>query len=206
MVLRSAGANRYLMQGVGLAALAATATTAVAQDEIEEVVVEGIRASVLAAAELKRNSNQFVDAIVAEDIGKLPDANIAEALQRVTGVQISRKNSEGAFVALRGLDQRFTQVTVNGQTIAPFESNEGISGDGVNLTPLSSSIASRIEVFKSPTAKLNETGIGGTVNVVKRRALEIGERVLNFTVEGSREDRSDDIEPKAEYLFTATLF
>ena len=177
---------------------------------LEEVVVTGIRSSLKSAEALKRDANQFKDAIVAEDIGKLPDNNIAEALQRVTGVQISRTNGEGSFVSLRGLDQTFTQVTVNGQEIATARSNQ-TREDGVAFRQIASSVANVIEVIKSPTAKLDEGGIGGTVNIIKRRPLELEKSLVSVTLGGRSEEDSegDDVTPEGSmfvnYLFNDRL-
>ena len=168
--------------------------------------VKGIRRSLEAADEIKRNSNQFLDAIVAKDIGKLPDDNIAEALQRVTGVQIGRTNGEGSFVSLRGLDQTFTQVTVNGQEVQFASSNEGSRNDGVNFRSVSASVASIIEVIKSPTAMLDEGGIGGTVNVIKQRPLDIGERLVSVATDYNYEPNSDDDPTASGSFFASDVF
>src|SRR6185369_13136227 len=87
------------------------------REQLEEVVVTGIRASLDKALDTKRESNGFVDAINAEDVGKLPDMNVAEALQRVTGVQIQRSRGEGDFVSIRGLGPNFVRGEINGRTL-----------------------------------------------------------------------------------------
>ena len=121
-----------------------SAGTVTAQDDeavLEEVVVTGIRASLSRAADLKRNDKRIVDAIVAEDIGKLPDNNIAEALQRITGVSLNRDFGVGEGVSIRGLSQN--RVELNGRTTI------GDSRDGIALDDFPSSFVKSIEVVKS---------------------------------------------------------
>lgn len=114
----------------------------------EEVVVTGIRRSLADATALKRNNVSIVDAISSEDIGRFPDQNLAESLQRVTGVQITRNKGEGSRVALRGLGPNFTQTQYNGRQIA----TPG-GGRSFSFTSLSSDFVSAVEVFKSPSAE-----------------------------------------------------
>src|SRR3546814_13800480 len=89
-------------------------------DEVlgEDIVVTGIRASLESARNIKLNSSGIVDSIASEDIGKLPDANVAESLQRITGVSIDRSGGEGAFVTVRGFGPEFNTTLVNGRQIA----------------------------------------------------------------------------------------
>ena len=111
--------------GCGMFALCLGAGAAYAQEvapaddsKLEEVVVTGYRGSLEASLEAKRDSVNFTDSISAEDVGKLPDNNLAEALQRVPGVQISRTNGEGQQINLRGLGPSFTRVTLDGMPIS----------------------------------------------------------------------------------------
>ena len=107
-----------LAGGASLAVLAVTpacAQDAAAPAEEDAIIVTGIRASLEQAADIKREAEQVMDVITAEDVGKLPDANVAEALQRITGVQISRNRGEGDRVQVRGLQQ--TQTLLNGRVI-----------------------------------------------------------------------------------------
>src|SRR5688572_25477166 len=85
------------------------------QEELEEIVVTGLRGSLKASMDIKRDAVGVVDAISAEDIGKFPDANLSEALQRITGVSIDRRNGEGALVTARGFGAQFNMVTLNGR-------------------------------------------------------------------------------------------
>jgi iron complex outermembrane receptor protein len=151
--------------GIAASALAAAlvSTPALAQDgasaaeaeDKDEIVVTGIRASLERAADIKREAEQVLDVITAEDVGKLPDANVAEALQRVTGVQITRVFGEGQSVSVRGLQQ--VRVEVDGRTLlgwsarlSPPENDQLGRSSGLDSVP--PSLFGRLEVRKSPLA------------------------------------------------------
>jgi TonB-dependent receptor len=136
-----------------------------AQEVTDEIVVTGIQQSLKAAADVKRNSAQIVDAVVAEDIGKLPDNNIAEALQRITGVSIATDFGVGDSVSIRGLSQN--RVELNGRTTT------GDGRDGISLQDFPSSFLRSVEVVKSPTADMVEGALGGTVRMKTVRPLEL---------------------------------
>src|SRR3954465_5987098 len=97
-------------------------------DELEEVVVTGLRGSLKASMETKRDAVGVVDAINAEDIGKFPDTNLSEALQRITGVSIDRRNGEGAVVTARGFGPQFNMVTLNGRQMPAADAFGGGGG------------------------------------------------------------------------------
>ncbi len=138
-----------------------------APEETDEIVVTGIRAAERAAIDIKRNSVAVVDSIVAEDLGKLPDGNVAESLQRVTGVTIERNRGEGRFVTVRGFGPKFNAVTVNGRTLATDNNGREFSFD-----VLPSEIISGADVYKSPQANINGASIGATVDVRTLRPLD----------------------------------
>jgi len=155
--------------------------------EMGTVVVTGIRESLQAGLDVKRNADSFVDAINAEDVGKLPDANIAEVLQRVPGVTIQRTRGEGDFVSIRGLSPAFVRGQVDGRTVVSgTETTEAIrnggqdasTGRSTNFDVLPAEIVQRVEVYKSPTAAMVEGGIGGVVNIVTQDPLELGNHVF----------------------------
>src|ERR1044072_5284994 len=141
---------------LGAASLLLTAPLANAQSAedsgLEEVVVSGVRHSLETAIETKRVADTVVDVISAEDVGKFPTENVAESLQRVTGVQITRFRGEGQNVTIRGLPSDFTLVQLNGRTLT---SALGASGSTLSrsfdFTILPSEFVSRVEVYKSPT-------------------------------------------------------
>ncbi|MDQ0839914.1 TonB-dependent receptor [Sphingomonas faeni] len=137
------------------------------KDETGDIVVTGIRAAERAAIDIKRNSVNVVDSIVAEDLGKLPDGNVAESLQRIPGVTIERNRGEGRFVTVRGFGPKFNAVTVNGRTLATDNNGREFSFD-----VLPSEIISGADVYKSPQANINGASIGATVDVRTLRPLD----------------------------------
>ncbi len=160
----------------------------------EEVIVTGVRQSLQDALSAKRDAAQIVDSIVAEDIGKLPDNNVAEAMQRVTGIQITR-NPVGAGEAfqVRGLSQN--RVEVNGRTLASSNdgSNSGIPGRSNTLDGTSSALIKGIKVFKSPTADMIEGSIGATVRLETFKPLDFNDTTtLNLSAEGIDYELNDD--------------
>ena len=132
---------------------------------LEEVIVTGLRQSIAAAIEAKRNAASIVDVVNAEDIGKLPDQNVAETLGRVSGINISRKDGEGSGFTVRGLS--LNRIEINGRSFV------GPTQDATPaLETVNPEILSGIEVTKSPTADLVEGAIGATVNLKTRRPLD----------------------------------
>ena len=132
---------------------------------IEEVVVTGIRGSLRASMDLKRGADGVVDAITAEDIGNFPDTNLAESLQRITGVSIDRSNNEGSRITVRGMGPEFNLVTLNGRQMPTAGSRS------FNFADIATEGISAIEVYKTPRVNLPSGGIGATVNVLTPRPL-----------------------------------
>ncbi len=137
--------------------------------EMEEVIVVGITASMQKAQELKKESFRIQDSIVADDINKLPDLSVTEALQRISGIQVTRDLGEGANVSLRGLTD--VTSTVNGQEVF---SPQVVTGEArvMNLQTIPSDMIREINVIKSPTADMIEGGIAGTIDIQLRRPLD----------------------------------
>jgi iron complex outermembrane receptor protein len=171
---------------------------------LEAVQVVGIRPSLQKAAELKKDASQVLDIITAEDVGKLPDDNVAEALQRVTGVQITRVFGEGQSVSIRGLPQ--VRVEVDGRTLlgwsaklSPPENEQLGRNSGLDTVP--SGLFGRLEVRKSPTAMQVEGGLGGSVNLVTPDPLDYKEPVFLARAKQTYSEGSDKIEPALSGLF-----
>lgn len=155
-------------------------------EQIEEVVVTGIRGSLAAALDQKRNSSGVMDAVSAEDIGKFPDTNLAESLQRITGVSVNRVEGEGSEVTIRGFGGQFNLVTLNGRQM-PAADN-GVNFFGINATRpggnsrsfdfsnLASEAVTGLQVYKSGRASSPSGGIGGTINVQTAMPLEVGQQ------------------------------
>src|SRR5688572_18148887 len=137
-----------------------------AQDEqVEEVVVTGIRGSLSKALDIKRDSAQIVEAIVAEDIGKFPDNNVIEAMQRITGVQVTNRGSgETSAISIRGLTD--INTTVNGRNIFTA------SGLAVALQDVPASLIKQVDVYKTRSASQIENGIAGSVDIKTQRPFD----------------------------------
>jgi len=159
------------------ATMAQTATPAPSESSVEEIVVTGIRASQQQSIDIKRNAIGVVDSIASEDLGKLPDQNVAESLQRIAGVTIERNRGEGRYVSVRGFGPKFNAVTVNGRTLATDNNGREFSFD-----VLPSEIISGADVYKSPQANINGASIGATIDVRTLRPLE---QRTPFSVAGS---------------------
>jgi len=147
---------------------------AAAQETMETVTVTGIRASLQSAQAIKQNSDQVVDSITAVDIGALPDRSVAEALQRVPGVQITRTDANtdplrwagyGNGVFIRGLS--WVQSMTNGEEIFGAE-----NGRSISFADISADLMAGVDVYKNPTAKMIEGGIGGVINLKTRKPLD----------------------------------
>ncbi|MDY0745162.1 TonB-dependent receptor [Paucibacter sp. R3-3] len=144
------------------------------KQELDQVVVTGIRASLESAATIKRNASAVVDAISAEDVGKLPDSDVGQSLGRVPGVSVGREFGQGATVSIRGSDPQMTYTTLNGQTVASTGWYDQKDVDrSFNYSLLPSELIGGLEVYKSQQADLTEGGIGGTVIVKTRKPLDM---------------------------------
>lgn len=157
--------------------------------QLETVVVTGYRASIEKSLEQKRNANALLEVVTAEDVGKFPDKNVADALQRVPGVIVSRSGGEGKNVSVRGLSSELTLTQLNGNYIATAESN-GDPTRSFNYMLMPSNMLSSAELFKTPEARIDEGGIGGTVILRTRRPLDMKSNSGFVTAEGTWSDTS----------------
>lgn len=191
--------------------LAQTATAA-SNDAVEEIVVTGIRASLQQSLEVKRDADARLEVVTAEDVGKLPAHNVADALRGLPGVNISSSSAdEGGFdeadrVSLRGTSPSLTQTLINGHSVGSadwFVLSQGNNvGRSVSYTLLPSELVSSVEVNKSSQARLQEGGTTGTVNIITRKPLDFAE---SLTVEASvgavYSDQADSNDPQLSGLF-----
>ena len=194
--------KKVLSSSVALALVGST-MPALAQDEgleIEEVIVEGgIRASLKKSMDIKRDTAGVADAISAEDMGKFPDTNLAEALQRVTGVSINRERGEGSKVTVRGFGPEYNMVTLNGRQM-PTHSGTSRAYD---FADIASEGISAVVVNKTGDATAPSGGIGSTINILTTKPLEAGtvrsigvKAVIDTSVE-----TGDEISPEIAGLF-----
>lgn len=183
---------------------------AVAQEdeasELEEVIVTGMRSSIQSAQNIKRDANTIVDSIVAEDIGKMPDRSIAEALQRVPGVSVSRFDQpgdpehfagEGAGVSVRGLSQ--VRAELNGRDI--FSANDGRS---LSFDDVPAELMAGVDVHKTPTADMIEGGLGGIVNLRTRMPFDEDGQVISGTLKGNYGDTIQETNLEVSGLYSNT--
>ena len=186
---QAAGAEATNAQPAAVTSGTAQATPQAPGDEI---VVTGIRASLERSIAIKRDSTGVVDAISAEDIGKFPDTNLAESLQRITGVSINRRNGEGAEVTVRGFGPQYNLVTLNGRQLAASDQTT-VGGDetsdfsrntsrSFDFSNLASEGVKTLEVYKTGRAAIPTGGIGATINVVTRRPLDARESGFNGAI------------------------
>ncbi|MBP3983541.1 TonB-dependent receptor [Pseudoxanthomonas helianthi] len=157
--------------------------------DLDKVTVTGYRYSIEKSLDQKRNANAVVEVITAEDVGKFPDKNVADALQRVPGVLIDRDGGEGKYVSVRGLSSELVLTELNGNYIATAESN-GDPARSFNYTLLPANLLGSAELFKTPEARIDEGGVGGTVILHTRRPLELESNTGFVSVEGTRSDTS----------------
>jgi TonB-dependent receptor len=157
----------------GVAAVPAAASADSPAPTTNVVKVTGIRASLQSTLNLKRNSDGIVDGIVADDIGKFPDTNLAESLQRISGVSIDRNRGEGANVTVRGVGPDLNMVLLNGRQM-PTASLGDQAGRAFDFSNLASESVSQIQVYKSARADTPPGGIGATINIMTARPFDLG--------------------------------
>ena len=166
-------------------------TEAQAKKSVEVIQVTGMRSSLTSALAEKRDTANLVEIIMATDIGKLPDQNLAEVLENVTGIQITRTAGIGTGVQIRGSNSN--RVEINGASTV----GSGAGRSGMNFEDLSAAIIAGVEITKSPEAKTTEGSVGGTVNLRTIRPLELTETLGSLRVQG--EDSSlttDGVQPR----------
>ncbi|WAC61974.1 TonB-dependent receptor [Pseudoxanthomonas sp. SL93] len=179
-------ATAAALPGIALAQQATTQEAPAATD-LDQVSVTGYRYSIEKSLDQKRNANAIVEVVTAEDVGKFPDKNVADALQRVPGVIVTRDGGEGKNVSVRGLSSELTLTQLNGNYIATAESN-GDPTRSFNYMLLPSNMLSSAELFKTPEARIDEGGVGGTVILHTRRPLELESNSGFVSIDGTWAD------------------
>ena len=163
--------------------------------EVDEIVVTGIRGSLTSSMNLKRDAQGVVDGIVAEDIGKFPDTNLAESLQRITGVSIDRSAGEGSRITVRGVGPDFNLVLLNGRQMPGASIGETFASNSrsFDFANLASEAVSKVEVYKTSRAATSTGGIGASVNIVTARPLETEGTRFNLGVKGVMDMSADNL-------------
>jgi len=178
---------------------------------VEEVVVTGsFRDSLANAVNIKKNESGFVDAIVASDIAEFPDNNLAESLQRIPGVAISRAGGEGRNITVRGLGPGFTTVRLNGmETISTTGGTDAVGGNNrgrnFDFNTFSSDLFSSIKVRKTNSAEVQEGSLGATVDLKAAQPFDYDGFVLTAAGQLGYNDLSEETDPGASFLVSNTF-
>lgn len=211
MSIKQTFKRKVIASAIASTALAGMGQIAYAQEDatmLEEVIVTGIRGSLQRSMDLKRDASGVVDAISAEDIGKFPDTNLAESLQRITGVSIDRRNGEGSKVTVRGLGPDFNLVTLNGRQMpgASIEATTASGSRSFDFANIASESVSGVEVYKTSRADVPPGGMGATINIVTPRPLENDSRA-SIGIKGVWDESNDDseISPEISGIFSETF-
>ncbi|WP_230769362.1 TonB-dependent receptor [Sphingomonas sp. Leaf4] len=172
-------------------AMAQTAPTTAGDDDL--ITVTGIRKSIADSIATKRNADSIVDVISAEDVGKLPDSNIADSLARLPGVTVDRQFGEGEQLSIAGTEPALNRVTIDGHSVASADwggNPSDRSSRSFNYSLLSPTIISQAVLYKTPEARLQEGAIGGTVDIVTRKPLDLKSGTIAATAGGEYNDRA----------------
>ncbi|WP_284246616.1 TonB-dependent receptor [Thalassotalea insulae] len=181
-----------------VAAVPASADTAA--KEIEVIEVRGIKGALGRAMDAKREAGGVVDSISAEDIGKFPDTNLAESLQRITGVSIDRSGGEGQLITVRGFGPQFNTVLVNGRQMASENQSRAFSFDTI-----ASELVKSLDVHKTSTATMQSGGIGSTVNVNTAKPFAINGFKVAGSIKGIYDGNSEETSPQVSALISNTF-
>ncbi len=187
-------------------AMAMVASPALAQDnqdaqpadaaaEENVIIVSGIRGSLAKALDEKRNADSLVEVIQAEDIGKLPDQNLAEVLENIPGVQITRDAGVGTGVQIRGTNDNRTEINGVGTV------GSGSGRSGINFEDVNAAIIAAVEVIKAPTAMTTEGSVGGTINLRTIRPLDLRDPLIAMRVQGEYSELSKSLQPRISASF-----
>ena len=178
---------------------------------MEEVVVYGIRGSLSRSMDQKRDAQGVLEAITAEDIGKMPDTNLAESLQRLTGVSIDRANGEGSRVTVRGFGPDYNVVTLNGRHMpaANVEDTSASASRSFDFAQVAAEVVSGVQVYKTGRADLPTGGIGSVLNVQTIRPLGISDRIISVGAkmlnDSTNKDGGSDYTPEISGIYADTF-
>ena len=177
---------------------------------LEEIVVRGIRGSLTTSMNRKREAQGVVDAITSEDIGKFPDTNLAESLQRISGVSIDREIGEGARVTVRGVGPDFNLVTLNGRQMpaSSIEDTTASNSRAFDFANLASESVAAVEVYKTSRPSIPTGGIGATINIITARPLANPRRIASVGVKALMDEsteRGDSVTPEISGIYSDTF-
>lgn len=201
-----------LLTGAGMMipAVAEDLATQASNEDIEIIQVTGIRGSLIRSMDIKRSSTGVVDAISSEDFGKFPDTNLAESLQRITGVAIDRSNGEGSRVTVRGFGPEFNLVMLNGRQMpaSSLEATTASSSRSFDFANLAAEGIAGVEVYKTGRASIATGGMGSTINILTTKPLSAPGMQATFGVKGVMDQSTDEgsnITPELSGLYSNTF-
>lgn len=179
--------------------------------DIEELVVTGYRGSLMKSMDEKRNAVNGKESIMAEDIGKFPDLNIAESIQRIPGVAISREGGEGRNITLRGFSPSFTRTTLNGMEVPA--GSDGLDSGGVTINAsrafdfhvFASELFNRVDIQKTTTASMEEGGIAGTVDLYSAKPFDFDGFKFATSLQNGYNDLSEKNDPRLAFMVSDTF-
>lgn len=193
-----------LLLNLGVSGIASAQANVAEEDNSEKdpevITVTGIRGSLINSVGIKQDAGNVVDAISAEDIGKFPDQNVAESLQRITGVSIDRSGGEGQLITVRGMGPEFNSVLLNGRTLATTSGGRAFSFD-----ILASELINGAEVHKTQSAAIQEGAIGATVDISTVKPLDFPGFKAVGSVKGLYDDMTGKLSPQFSGLVSQTF-
>ncbi|MBU2876678.1 TonB-dependent receptor [Aliiglaciecola lipolytica] len=200
--IKQFGTYTSIAAAIAVALFAPTTVIAQATDAsgVEIIAVTGYRSSLKASMDDKKNANVVSDGIKAEDLGKFPDLNVAESLQRITGVSIDRNGGEGQAVTIRGFGPQFNTVLVNGRQMASETGGREFAFDSVSANQIVGA-----DIFKTGTATMQEGGIGGTVSLITARPFDYSGFTAVVSAKGMYESLSEELSPTISALVSNTF-
>ncbi len=204
------GGSAYAQTGVGTAAPAVVAPPVAADTGDEQtIVVRSFRSSLEKAIDLKRLDDNEADSIIAEDIGKFPDLNLSESLQRIPGVAITKDAGEGREISVRGLNTSFSLVRINGMDALSSTGSSDFDG-GVNRTRafdfnvFASDLFNKLTVHKTTDASQEEGALGAMVDMNTARAFDYKKFTLVASAQGIYNDQSNEVAPRVSAMIADT--
>ncbi len=186
------------LHAAGQQAVAATGAVASDAVDLDRIEVRAQLESQIRAVDLKRSSDAIEDAVSSDALGQYPDKNVAESLQRLPGISVTRDQGEGRFVVIRGLDANLNSVSVDGIAVGTPED----SSRAAPLDVIPSDSTERLRVVKSPTPDMPGDAIGGAVLVESASAFDRDGRSLRGKIEGSHQQLSGETSPKAAFNYS----
>src|SRR4051794_26691279 len=198
-----AGASSLLALASALPAMAQTTSTGPqSSQELEEVIVTGIRGSLQRNLDVKRESSGVVDMISAEDIGKFPDSNVAASLQRIPGVSIQRAGTRGepTGITVRGFGGDFNETLYDGRRISTAS-----GGRSVDFSTVGADFVGALTVMKTPDVTLSSSSIGATVNIAFPKPFDKSGMRFSASASGTEQDEAGSVQPTAGVLFSDTF-